>query len=392
MPNTILTADEVTLEALRVLHQKCNFIGSVNRGYDDSFAKSGAKIGESLRVKLPNEFTIRSGANLSAQDVTQRSVTLSVTNQKGVDMNFSTRELTMSLDQFSEQYIAPAMSVLAANIEADAMNMYKDIYQQVNNVGAAATFNNILNARKKLIDSLAPQGDITCVLDTQANVDLVDSLKGLFQDSTNVSKQNREGYMGRTGGMDFAENTLLPRHTSGTDANGYVVNGAGQTGAAITVGTGTGTFKAGDIVTFAGCFRVHPETKATTAVLQQFVVTADYAGGAGSLAISPAIVTSGATQNVAASPTNGGAVTKVGGNAAAYNIAMAFHKDAFTFATADLQMPEGVHFAARKVIDGISMRIVRQYDINTDKIPCRIDVFYGYKTIRPQLATRIATN
>ncbi|MCA8920129.1 MAG: hypothetical protein KDB32_13725, partial [Planctomycetes bacterium] len=140
------------------------------------------------------------------------------------------------------------------------------------------------------------------------------------------------------------------------------------------------------------CVRVHPETKQSTGDLQQFVVTADYAGGAGSLAISPAIVTSGGRQNVAASPTNGGAVVKVGGASAVYKPSLAFHKDAFTFATADLVMPGGVDFAAREVMDGISMRIVRQYDINNDKFPARLDVLYGYKTLRAELAARLLSN
>ena len=200
--------------------------------------------------------------------------------------------------------------------------------------------------------------------------------------------------MGRTAGFDFYENTLLGSQTTGTAASAttYTVNGAGQTGSQVTVATGATTFKKGDIVTFAGCYTVHPETKAVSASLQPFVVTADYAGGAGNLQISPSIVTSGGAQNVSASPTNGGAVTKVGGASAVYKPSLVYHKDAFTFATADLVMPQGVDFAAREVMDGISMRIVRKYAISTDTLPCRIDVLYGYKTLRAQLAARILSN
>jgi hypothetical protein len=138
---------------------------------------------------------------------------------------------------------------------------------------------------------------------------------------------------------------------------------------------------------------VHPETKADTGALQQFVVTADYAGGAGTISVSPAVYTSGGMQNVTSSGIpNGAAVTKVGGASAVYKPSVVFHQDAFAFATADLIMPKGVDFAAREVYDGISMRIVRAYDINNDALPCRIDVLYGYKTIRPQLACRILSN
>ena len=395
MPNPILTPTAVTREALRVLHQKCNFIGNINRQYDDSFAKSGAKIGDSLKVRLPNQYTVRTGATLSAQDTVESSTTLQVATQKGVDLNFTSVDLTLSLDDFSKRILEPAMSVLAANIEADALSMALDVYNGINNVGSALTFKKVLEGRKVLQDNLAPSdGDRNVILNTQDNVDMVDALKGLFQDSSSIGKQYREGLLGRTGGFDFYENTLISNQTTGTSASatGYTVNGASQTGSTVVVATGSNTFKRGDIVTFAGCVRVHPETKQSTGDLQQFVVTADYAGGAGSLAISPAIVTSGGRQNVAASPTNGGAVVKVGGASAVYKPSLAFHKDAFTFATADLVMPGGVDFAAREVMDGISMRIVRQYDINNDKFPARLDVLYGYKTLRAELAARLLSN
>lgn len=396
MSNTLLTPTQVTRKALMVLHQKLNFVGTINRGYDDSFAKDGAKIGNTLNIRVPNQYTVRTGPTLSTQDTTENSVQLQVSTQKGVDVNFTSNDLTMSLDDFSERILEPAMAVLAANIEADAMNMVNDVYQQINNQGSAITFNNVLTARKRLVDSLAPINDRTCNLCTQDNVDLVDALKGLFQDSTNIAKQYREGYMGRTAGFDFLENTLWPTHLSGTE-NGasptFAVNGAGQTGSSVTVSNPSSkTLTVGDIVTFAGCYSVHPETKAVSSQLQQFTVTAPVSSTGTSIAISPAIVTSGATQNVSASPTTTGAVTKVGGASQAYGLSLAYQKNAFAFATADLIMPKGVDFAAREVLDGVSMRIVRQYDIVNDKFPCRIDVLYGYKTIRPQLACRLANN
>jgi hypothetical protein len=393
--NTILTPTAVTREALRVLHQKLTFVGAINRQYDDSFAKKGAKIGDTLKVRLPNQYTVRTGANLSTQDTTESSVSLQVATQKGVDLTFSSAELTLSLDDFSKRILEPAMAVLAANVEADAMSMALDVAGNVNNIGSVITLNKVLGARKVLNDNLAAMdNDRTLLLNTQDNLDLVDSLKGLFQDSTQISKQYREGAMGRTGGFDFYESTIVPTQTTGTAASAttYTVNGASQTGSQVTVATGATTFKKGDIVTFAGCNRCHPETKADTGALMPFVVTADYAGGAGNLQISPAIVTTLGGQNVTASPTNGGAVTKVGGASAIYKPSLAFHKDAFAFATADLVMPQGVDFAAREVYDGISMRIVRQYAISTDTFPCRLDILYGYKTLRQQLACRILSN
>lgn len=398
MPNSILTPTAVTREALRILHQKLNFVGRVKRDYDDSFAKTGAKIGDSLKIRLPNEYVVRTGAALSTQDTTEISTTLQVATQKGVDLNFTSVDLTLSLDDFSKRILDPAMSVLAANIEADALSMMLDVYQNVNNIGSAITFKRLMESRKVLNDSLAPMdNDRTVLLNTNDNVDLVDALKGLFQDSTAIKEQYREGAMGRTGGYDFYENTLIQNQATGTAAaaTGYTVNGAVTANGStqVVLAAGATTFKKGDIITFVGCNRVHPETKVDTGTLQQFVVTADYAGGAGTINISPAIYTSTGRQNVvAAGIANGVAVAKVGGASAIYKPSLAFHKDAFAFATADLVMPSGVDFASRQVMDGISMRIVRQYNISADTFPCRLDVLYGYKTIRPQLAARILSN
>ena len=395
MANTNLTIDMITRESLRVLHQGMTFIGNINRGYDDSFAKSGAKIGDTLRVRLPIEYTVRSGAALSAQDAIQKKVDVPVQTQKGVDFQFTSEEMALDIDEFSNRHIMPAMAVLAANIENDAISMYKDVYQQVSNVGSATTYANVLNTRKKLVDALVPMGaDMnTFLLNTTANVDLVDALKGLFNDKGEISKQFMEGSVGRGQGFSFFETSHLNNHTSGSDNSGYLTNDAtAQTGSTLTIDTGTGTLLKGDIFTIAGVNRVHPETKEDTGVLQQFVVTADTGASATSVSISPEIIATGAYQNVSNGAANNSALTKVGTASAAYGVSMAFNKDAFTFATADLDLPGGVDMASRQVFDGISMRIIRDYDINNDRFPSRLDVLYGYKTIRAQKAARLASN
>jgi hypothetical protein len=390
MANTLLTPTAVTREALRVLHQKLNFVGSITRDYDDSFAKSGAKIGDSLKIRLPNQYTVRTGATLSAQDTTESSVTLQVATQKGVDLNFTSVDLTMSLDDFSKRIIEPAMSVLAANIEYDAMTMYKSVYQSVWNGGSALTLAKVLAGRKILQDALTPLNSRSANLNTQDNVDLVDALKGLFQDSGNIAKQYREGYMGRTAGFDFMENTMWPAHTRGGSNTAYLTNGATQTGSTLAVDTGATAPSEGDVITIAGVFKVHPETKVSTGILQQFVI------GAGatttSFPISPAIVASGATQNVSNSAADNSAITFLGTASTAVGTSLLYQEGAFAFATADLVMPDGVDWKAREVFDGISMRMVRQYDINNDKFPTRLDVLYGYKPLRPQLAVRLHNN
>jgi hypothetical protein len=401
MPNTILTPTAVTRKALQILHQKLNFVGSINRQYDDSFSSSGAKIGSQLKIRLPNEFVIRNGASIGTpQDVTESSETLSVATQKGVDTTFSTAELALSMDDFAERILEPAMSVLAANIEADALNMAKDVYQVVDNAGSAITLNKVLLARKRLTDALAPQSDRRLLLNTQDNLDLVDGLKGLFQDSSEIAKQYRDGLVGRTAGFgDIYENTLLATQTTGTAlaATTYTVNGAVTTNGStsVVVAVGATTFKQGDVFTVSGCNRVHPETKADTGALQQFVVTADYAGGAGTLNFYPPIHTTLGKQNVvAAGMANGATIAKLGGGASAvYKPSLAYHKNAFVFATADLEdVSKYGAWGAREQFDGISLRIARQYAISTDTVPCRIDCLYGYKTVRAQLAARILSN
>jgi len=404
MANTLLTPQVITREALRILHQEAVFIKSIDRQYDNRFARSGAKIGDTLDIRLPNKYTVRSGATLNTEDTVEEKVPLQIQTQKGVDMTFSSTELTLDLDDFSQRILRPAMARLAAEMESDALSMYRDVYQEVSDIGAAIDFRDVLTARKRLMDSLTPMDDQCCVqLSTTDNVELVDTLKGLFHSSERISEQYEKGIMGQTAGFKFYENTLTPIHTTGSENGpdtGADVNGAGQTGSTIAVGgTTTGTFNRGDIIMIAGVFDVHPETKASTGKLKQFVVTADVTAGYSSIPISPAIVTSTGRQTVSNSPANGAAILKqesdeatgVGSNAD-HSLSLAYHKDAFTFATADLVMPQGVDFSARESMDGLSMRVVRDYDINHDRFPCRFDVLYGFATLRPELACRLAFN
>ena len=406
MANTLLTPTAVTREALRILHQKLNFVGTINRSYDDRFAQTGAKIGDSLSIRLPNQYTVRSGATLSSQDVAERSVTLQVASQKGVDTTFTSDDLTLDLDDFSDRILQPAMAVLAANIEADAFSMYKDTHNQVADIGATITTSDILTASKVLTDNLAPYDQRCLNLNTQDNMDLVEVMKGLFNSQTELSNNYREGRVASNtfGFQEIMENTMLPSHTSGSDdgTGDYLVNDSGtiaEGSTSITVDTGAGTFKKGDIIYFASVNSVHPETKVDTGNLAKFTITADVSGSATSLPISPALRSSGALQNITAMPANNAAIHKNEsddstdiGASGTYGTSLAYHKDAFAFATADLVLPTGVDFAAREVMDGISMRIVRDYSISADTFITRLDVLYGFKTIRPELACRIHMN
>ncbi len=404
MANTILTMTQVTRAALVILHQKLNFVGSINRQYDDSFANSGAKIGTTLKIRLPNQFTVRSNATFTTQAVSEQSTTLTVATQKGIDTEWTSADLTMSMQDFSQRILDPAMSVLAANVEADALSMINDVYQTIDNTtNVSMSMSTVVQARKRLQDALAPNdGQRTALLNTQDNADLVIALKGLFQDSTAIKEQYREGMMGRTGGFDFVENTMLNSLTSGTisaaptapiTVNDTIVVGTATATLNLFVsggaGAGVGTFVVGDVFTIATLNRLHPETKADTGVVQQFVVTAAVTlSTANSVAISPSIVMGGARANVKTTVIGGQAITKLGTPGAVLRQSLFFHKDAFTFVTADLMLPKGVHDAHRDVFEGVSMRVIQDYVLTSDTFGTRIDVLYGFKTIRPELAVK----
>jgi hypothetical protein len=397
MANSYLTPTAVTRKALMVLHQKCNFIGNINRQYDDSYKGSGSsvvrgKFGPTLKIRLPNEYTVRSGLNMAAQEQSENYVDLTASTVKGVDMYFGSDELALSIDDFSERFIEPAMSVLAANIEADALSMYKQVYNLIDGDAAAFSFASMANAKSNLTNMLASQDKRKFLFTpAHANKFLVDT-KGLFHDSERIAEQYREGSIGRTMGFDCFENTLLTPHTTGTavKTTTYTISSTVTTNGstAVTLTGASTTWKAGDIFTVAGCNRVHPETKADTGVLHQFVVTADCTTA---MTFTPPLYTSGPRQNVvAAGMAATSAVVKVGAAASETLVqSLAFHKDAFTFVTADLELPKGVDFAAREVMDGISMSLVRDFNVADRTFPCRLDVLYGYKAIRPQLACRV---
>jgi hypothetical protein len=393
--NTLLNTNMLLAKSLVILHQKINIVGSVNRTYDDSFAQSGAKIGTSVRIRLPVQYTVSSGPTLAVQNSVETNTTLTVNTQNHVDFSFSSTELTMNIDQFAARYLEPAMCVLAASLESQFVNIvYPQIYNQVGVTGAQ-TFKNFLAGRKALLDNLAPQSKQWMArINTQDNVDMVDQLKGLFQQSTAIASQYTDGVMGYTAGFEFAENTFLNTYTRGAENGAYTLNGVPATGATTAVvAAGAGAGNAGDIFTIANVFRVHPETKINTGVLQQFVLTAAYAGGAGTISFSPAMNYSATgQQNINAAPGTSAAITFLDTASTARGQSLVYHPDFATFATADLVQPGGVDMSSRQTKDGISMRLVRQYDINNDVFPARLDVLWGAAVLRPQLACRVAAN
>jgi len=398
MSNSILTIDMITRKALEILENNLVITRNVNRQYDDSFAVEGAKIGSTLRIRLPDRALVTDGAALQVQDDNEQFTTLTVASQKHIGVNFTSAELTMQLDDFAERVLKPRISQLASSIDADVANAYKTIGNTVGTPGTTpSTSLVLLQAQQKLNENAAVMSPRYATVNPAANAGLVEGMKGLFNPTDTISKQFRNGMMG-TGVLGFDEVNMsqsIKQHTTGSRvATGNTVTttvaSQGATSIALTIGSAL-TVKAGDVFTVADCFAVNPQTRESTGSLFQFVALADATAvsTAITVTVAPIYTSANALATVDSFPTAGKAVVFVGAASSQYAQNLVYHKDAITFATADLLLPQGVDMAARAVHNGISLRVVRQYDINNDRMPCRIDVLYGFSTIRPQMGCRI---
>ena len=398
MSNSLLTIDMITRKALEILENNLVITRNVNRQYDDSFAVEGAKIGSTLRIRLPDRALVTDGAALQVQDDNEQFTTLTVASQKHIGVNFTSAELTMQLDDFAERVLKPRISQLASSIDADVANSFKNVYQSVGTPGTTpGTSLVLLQAQQKLNEAAAVMSPRYATVNPAANAGLVEGMKGLFNPTDTISRQFKNGLMGM-GVLGYEEINMsqsIKQHTNGnwgtTITVGSTVSTQGASSISISFTGSSKTWKVGDVFTIANVYAVNPQTRESTGSLQQFVVTEDLtASSTGTLKISPALYTaSNALATVDSFPQSGAAITMLGSAQGQYAQNLVYHKDAITFATADLLLPQGVDMASRQVHNGISMRVVRQYDINNDRMPCRIDVLYGYSVIRPQMAVRL---
>ena len=400
MSNSLLTIDMITRKALEILENNLVVTRTVNRQYDSSFAVEGAKIGSTLRIRKPDRALVTDGASLTTQDDDEQYASLTVSSQKHIGVNFTSAEMALSLDDFADRVLKPRISQLASSIDADVANAYKKVYNSVGTPGTTpATSLVLLQAQQKLNENATMMNPRYAVVNPAANASLVEGMKGFFNPSDTISRQFKNGYLG-SGILGYDEISMsqsIKQHTNGSRPTTLGVNGAvaveGTSTLSADGGSGAVTFKAGDVFTVAGVYAVNPQTRESTGSLQQFTVTADNTAASGawtSIAVSPAMYTAGhALATISAFPANDAVVTVVGAASAQYAQNLVYHKDAISFATADLLLPKGVDMASRQVHNGISLRIVRQYDISNDKMPCRIDVLYGYDVIRPEMACRI---
>jgi hypothetical protein len=414
MSNNLLTISMITNEALMVLENELTFSNNVDRNYDDQFAVSGAKIGATLNVRKPGRFIGTTGPALNVEDFYESSVPVTLSTQFHVDTQFTTQDLALSLDMFSDRVLKPAVAAIANKIDFDGLTTAKN--NTANIVGTAGTpptgLITYLTAGAYLDSEGAPRdGRRSCVIEPFTSATIVDSLKGLFVPSDAISKQYQKGMMGRdSAGMNwfmdqnvisqtfgsYATATLSCNTTTGT---GFITSGWASTSTiALTAATATAGLKQGDVIQIAGIYAVNPQNRQAygSNKLRNFVVTSNVTvatSGTTSVTVSPAVITAGQFQNVSLASTSSTAVVTPfnnTGTVSPQNIVM--HKNAFTLATADLELPDGVVFAGRASDKelGLSMRVVRQYTINNDSIPTRVDVLYGWAPLYPELACRVA--
>jgi len=394
--NSLLTINQITNEAVRLFTQSNAFLRTVSRQYDDQFARTGAKIGSALRIRLPNDYTVSTGPAITPQGTNEQNTTLTVATQANVPVSFGTAEKTLSLDDFSERILAPAVNRLAAYVAADLMNVAGQSANIVANLsGSTLSSPNAttwLTAGSALDQNLAPRSDRKIILDPVTQARTVSSLAGLFNPQVRISEQYETGIISKdTLGFDWMYDQTTQVHTVGTFSAG-TVNGSGQTGSTLTVNAITGTLNQGDVITIAGVYAINRLTGASQGQLRQFVVTANVASGATSIPIYPAIVPAPAAFNtVTASPANSAAISLVMPASSQYRQNIAYYPEAFTLATADLEMPTaGVVQAARANFDGISLRMIEAYDVMSDSLITRLDILYGYAAIRPEWSAVVA--
>ena len=414
MANNLLTISKITNEALMVLENELTFTGEVDRNYDDQFAVVGAKIGATVNVRRPGRFIGTTGPALNVEDFNETSVPVTLSTQFHVDTQFTTQDLALSLDMFSDRVLKPAVAAIANKIDRDGLVMAKN--NTANIVGTAGTpptgLITYLTAGAYLDSEGAPRdGRRSCLVEPFTSATIVDSLKGLFMPAAKISEQYEKGLMGvDSAGMKWKMDQNVVSQTFGSYASATLsTNTATFTGSltsgwassstiTIAAASAAAALNQGDVIQIANVYAVNPQNRQAygSNKLRNFVVTAPVtisSGGSASVTVSPAIITAGQFQNVSVSSTSSTAVVTPfnnTGTVSPQNIVM--HRNAFTLAIADLELPEGVHFAGRasdKEI-GLSMRVVRQYTINNDSIPTRLDVLYGWAPLYPELACRVA--
>jgi len=410
MANTTLTADIIAKAAVLQLDNNLVMSKKVFRGYEEEFSKSinGYEVGSTISVKRPVDFTVRDGAVMSTQDVTEGKFTMSVDKRKGIDFEFTSQELTLNIKELSNRVIKPAMIQLANQIDADLHAEYKNVSKWVGTPGQTINSFADLSAGMQRMDECSIPTDGRCAVLTPADHwGMVGNLTGLFIERS-ANPAYRRGTLGEVGGVEMMMSQNNKTHTVGTNwttGSTPLTNGAGQEvtyatskdtnqQTLITDGWSSGAtaLKAGDVFTIANVYDVNPVTKATLAHLKQFTVVTDISDtlGAITLTMSPAAIATGAHQTVSATIADGAALTQVGTEATGYGQNLMFTENAFALVTVPLVSPPGAVDVSRQSYKGTNVRVIPVYDGTNDVSKWRLDVLYGVKTIDERCAVRVS--
>lgn len=410
MANTIVTSDLVTKETALGYKNNLRFARSITMQYNDEFQYSGGKAGDTVRVRMPVRFAATEGSAFQEQAIYETTVPVTLEKQINVGMGWSTAQQTTDLGEIRSRYIAPAAQAIANKVDVYAFsNTFLDVYSAVGTPGVTpSSFLTYLQADTKLFNQSAGEEGHLAVLNAISMATLANANASLFNPVSDVSEAYKTGYQqsDTLGIAKWMKSQNVQSYTTGgwTSTSTPVVNGANQTGSSlITSGwnSGTTSLKRGDTFTIAGVFTVNPVSYTNTSQLQDFVVTADVSDTAGAItiSISPSIITSGSLQTVNASPAASAAITVRGASAAAAGTMTAtssaqnliFNKEFATLVSADLEMPNGGADGSRVSSKdwNISIRLVKQYNILTDRNPSRLDVLVGAKTLQARLAARV---
>jgi hypothetical protein len=421
MPNALITSTIITNEVLRIAHNSSAFLGNVNSDYDDAWSGQ-YKPGNVIKARGPVQFTHRDGETANVQDVIERSVDVTLQPLLGLDFAVGSTELATSVGtngkvsgEFKDRYLKPAGLKLAAMLDSRIGIMMKNgFHQMVGTPGTPpATFADLLNAQVPMDRMSVPRdGMRMAAIEPGANATIVAGLSGLFNNQSVLGEQYKTGVIKTGAGLDIAMSQNVPSHTVGPLGGTPLVNGANQglTNAGATDNPFANTtslvtdgwtaaaaprLAQGDTFTIAGVFSVNPETKASTGVLQSFLVTAAVssdASGNATIVVSPAIIAGGAYQNVTARPADNAAITITSGAAnTTYTNNIIFHKDAFTFVSPKQELPGGMDMAYQASMadeGGMTLRFVRGYDITNNRFVSRFDILWGGAVTLPNFGVR----
>jgi len=387
---TLLTPQVISKESLVILENNLVAAGKVNRQFENQFVK----IGSSLTIRKPNKFKVSSGPALQIQDINEPSTSITISNQKHVDFQFTSQDLTLTIEEFSERYLKPAMAELANQLDYDVLTNFQNIHNEVGTPGTVPnSFASLAAVGQRMDEGGVPQDGRVLILNPAAYWSMANALSTLYVRS--VAEPALKGFLASIANFEIYMDKNIQTQTVGAYVGSGQVNGAGQTGSSLVTNNWTGTvsglLNVGDVFTIAGVYAINPRNRQSTGSLQNFVVTAQVnsSSGAATIPIYPAITTSGAYQTVSNSPANGASITVKGTASNAYAQNLGFVRDAIGLVTVPMELPQGVDFAARETYKNISLRIIRAYDINNDVFPCRIDLLYGTATFYPELGCRL---